>query len=333
MGRIVRGVLRAAASRGDIDVTLLTRERRAWPDDPEAALLATLRFAHPASARRRGAYDVVWYPWNGIRFGATAPALAHIHDTFALQEDGNWIARRRVCKPLWRAAREADRIATDSAWSRAQIERDLRVRSDRIVVIPLAPDPFFCVGDDPDDSAGPLPSEPYVLMVGGAEARKNARFLVAAFSEAFPQAAVRLVVVGELCAEAEREACARGVKLDRERCVDDRRLRALYRGAACVVVPSLAEGFGLVAAEAQACGAPVVASDAAALPEAAGDAALLIPPRDRAAWRDGLREVIEDASVASRLRALGAARWGFAARDAPARAILAVLHDLADQRA
>ena len=304
MGRIVRSVLRVAPDE-NTEVTLLYR------------------------AARRGTCDVVWYPWNGIRFDAAAPSLAHIHDTFALHEGGNWIARRRVRAPLWRAARRADRIATDSHWSAQAIAHDLQVRPDRIVVIYPSPDPFFTPGEEPPNA---LPPAPYVLMVGAGDARKNARFLVEAFSAAFARASARLVIAGSLAPDAEREASARGIDLVREE-PDDERLRALYRGAACVAVPSLAEGFGLVVVEAQACGAPVLASNATSLPEAAGDAAILLSPRDRNAWRDALRKIVEDESLASRLRALGTARFGAALRDDSARAILSALRDLAHQRA
>jgi len=311
MGRVVRGVLHVAAGEG-LEITLL------GIDTPTR------------NARQRGAYDVVWYPWNGIRFRASAPSLAHIHDTFALHERVNWIARRRVHKPLWRAARDADRIATDSAWSALQIERELHVRPERILTIPLEPDAFFSPGEP--ESPQTLPPSPYVLMVGAREPRKNARFLIESFADAFAGRDIGLVVVGSLEIEAEREARARGVALHIETGVDDARLRDLYRGAACVAVPSLAEGFGLVVVEAQASGAPVIASNTSALPEAAGNAALLVDPRDHAGWRDALREVVDDESIALRLRALGAARFGLGRRDEPARAILAALHDLADHR-
>jgi alpha-1,3-rhamnosyl/mannosyltransferase len=227
---------------------------------------------------------------------------------------------------MFRAVREATRIATDSEWSRAQIERELGIAAERITVIPLAPDPFFSPGQSARTA---LPSSPYVLMVGAGEPRKNARLLIEAFSQAFPEGDVTLVIAGSLAEDAARDAAARGTRITRE-APEDERLRDLYRAAACVAVPSLAEGFGLVVVEAQACGAPVLASNASALPEAAGDAAILLPPHDVGAWRDTLRNVVRDEGVASRLRALGAARWDRAARDAPARAILAVLHDLAD---
>jgi glycosyltransferase involved in cell wall biosynthesis len=312
MGRVVRNVLREAEKAG-LAVTLL------GIDKPTR------------SARRRDAYDAVWYPWNGIRFAAAAPSLAHIHDTFALQERGNWIARRRVTGPLRRAARNADRIATDSAWSALQIRQELGVTAERILTIPLAPDDFFSAGKPETPST--LPASPYVLIVGAGEPRKNGFFFIQCFSDAFARRNVTLVAVGSLSPDAEREALARGIRIHRENGVEDARLRDLYRGAACVAVPSLAEGFGLVVVEAQACGAPVIASNATALPEAAGEAAILVDPRDRAGWRDALCEVVDDERVALRLRALGAVRFGSGRRDEPALAILAALRDLADHRA
>ena len=71
--------------------------------------------------------------------------------------------------------------------------------------------------------------------------------------------------------------------------VPDAELAALYRGARCVLYPSLYEGFGLPVLEAMACGAPVVTSRGTAMEEVAGDAAVLADPRDASALADGNR--------------------------------------------
>ncbi len=71
--------------------------------------------------------------------------------------------------------------------------------------------------------------------------------------------------------------------------LDDGALAELYRRALALLVPSLNEGFGLPVLEAMACGCPVLASRAGALPEVVGDAGLLLPPDDAAAW---LRELL-----------------------------------------
>jgi alpha-1,3-rhamnosyl/mannosyltransferase len=79
-------------------------------------------------------------------------------------------------------------------------------------------------------------------------------------------------------------------------------LRPLYSGAAAFAFPSRYEGFGLPPLEAMACGTPVVASDSSSLPEVVGDAGLLVPADDVAAWADALRRVLADRALAADLR-------------------------------
>ena len=72
--------------------------------------------------------------------------------------------------------------------------------------------------------------------------------------------------------------------------VDDEELAALYRGARCLVFPSLYEGFGIPAAEALACGTPVVTSAASAMAEVVGEAGVLVDPLDVASIAAGIEE-------------------------------------------
>jgi glycosyltransferase involved in cell wall biosynthesis len=168
-----------------------------------------------------------------------------------------------------------------------------------------------------------------VLFVGGREPRKNAAFFVGAFAAAFGGTReARLVLVGDLSADAEAILRASDVACERAR-PNDAELVALYRAARVVAVPSLGEGFGLVAVEAQACGAPVVAAAASALPEAVGDAGILLPPDDREAWIATLRAVVRDDGMFAELRTRSAARWSGRPRDGAARSVLATLRAIA----
>ena len=102
--------------------------------------------------------------------------------------------------------------------------------------------------------------------------------------------------------------------------VADDDLPALYAGATLFVYPSLYEGFGLPVAEALACGAPVVSSNASSLPEVAGDAALYFEPRDIDAMADAMRRALADDGRRADLRARGFAQarkfsWEKAAKE------------------
>ena len=74
--------------------------------------------------------------------------------------------------------------------------------------------------------------------------------------------------------------------------IPDAELAALYRGARCVLYPSLYEGFGIPVLEAMACGTPVVTSRGTSTEEVAGGAAILVDPLDVASIADGIRQAL-----------------------------------------
>lgn len=302
MGRYVRAIVRRLAVDPRIDVSLLVRDVRDRAIYRQIA--GDVAVAPTAAARERGRFAAVWYPWNAMRFEARAPAMVTINDDFAFRYPArDPIARWREQAPIRRAVARAAQLVTISTWSRATLIERFTLDPRRIDVIPLGPDPFFSPGSE----SAPF-AEPFFVVVGAREERKNVAFLLAAFARAFTGRAVRLAIVGELDAPSRRRIGGSGITLSELGSIDDDSLRRLYRTAVAVTVPSLAEGFGLVAVEAQACGAAVLAADASALPEAVGDAGILLDPTDSEAWIAALRTIVDDDSFRTTYRARSLAR-------------------------
>lgn len=306
MGRVVRQVLESLA-RMQTGVALVYRERR------EGGIT-------PGELRRNG-FDAVWYPWNAMRFAPHAPSIVTVHDPFAFTyPHADFIGRWREQRPIRRAIRNADRIFAVSSWGAGELRRLFGVDPQRIRVVMPSIDAFW--------QPVRVPSQrPYVLFVAGPDARKNAPMLFKAFDAAFAQGGPELVVAGTLSESGERAFEAMNSTRRRAH-PSDEQLRALYSGALAVAVPSLAEGFGMPVLEAMACGAPVLASDATALPEAAGGAALLLPPEDVEAWRDALLRVAANDAMREDLRERSLRRAAGIDRDAYAKALIESVRQL-----
>jgi glycosyltransferase involved in cell wall biosynthesis len=326
LGRVTRGILRAAIADPSFEIVLLADRR----DDRRALReeFAGIAVAATRTAARTGAYDVVWYPFNGMRFPAVAPTLVTIADAFAFTEPHpGRIARAREQRPIAAAARSATRIVTISQWARAEIARELALSSDAIDVLPLGPSAFWFPADG-DPLPGGIAGTRYALLVGVRERRKNARLAIDACARALRGPSEQLVIVGELSAEDRAYVKATGVRAGTI-AASDKTLRALYRNATVVLVPSLAEGFGLVAVEAMACAAPVIAANASALPETTAGAATLLDPHDPAAWAREIRAHFDNAVYASVARARAAKTFAFGDHGATARKMLALLRSTA----
>lgn len=316
MGRYVRRVLDDWRGEPDLDISLIVRK------DRHAADLAA-RFPYPVETHAHAAYDAIWFPWNAMRFEvANAANTVLFHDAFAFTHPHrDFIARWREQSPIRRAMERADARSANSEWSARELARVFKRSPDDFAVIHPVPDPFWQPeeGREHDD-----PHVPYVLVVAGAEERKNVPTLVRAFARAFPKGECELTVAGAL---SERDGWLLERSAVRYRHVrpDDDTLRRLYTGAFAVAVPSSAEGYGLMAVEAMACGAPVVASNAGALPEACDEAAILVPPFDLGAWAFALERVVHDATLRQTMREQSLARVRRIDRTAPARLTLALI--------
>lgn len=163
----------------------------------------------------------------------------------------------------------------------------------------------------PGTSPSVMAGTPYILFVGGRGAYKNFSNALAAFSASgLARAGFRLVCTGKKFSAAESSRIARlglaGCVVDAGT-VDQLALAQLYTHAHCLLYPSLFEGFGMPLLEAMGLGCPVVASDTTAIPEVAGDAALLVDGRDPDAIAAALLE-LRDPALRERLVTRGRRR-------------------------
>ncbi len=217
------------------------------------------------------------------------PTVVTIHDLSWLLHSSTHAARAvlRGRLRLPRMARRATLVITDSEPVRREVCERLDLASDKVVAIPLAPQPGFA----------PLPPEvtadvrsrlgvedEFLLFAGTIEPRKNLVTLVQAFEEILRTTELRpqLVVAGkvgwksgDLLARLERSPLTERVKLVGY--VSDADLGALYSSCRAFIYPSIYEGFGLPPLEAMACGAPVIAS---AVPSVTPNVARVISPID-----------------------------------------------------
>ena len=209
-------------------------------------------------------------------------------------------------------ARTSTRVMTLSAFSRERIAARYAVDPRRLDVVPLAPPRW--TRQPHAAEATTSPQRPYVLYPATTWRHKNHVTLVDAMARVRAGGLdVGLVLTGlegEAHPHVMAHVAAHGLApyVTWLGHVDEDRLRALYDGAAVVAVPSRYEGFGLPVLEALTRGVPVVASTAASLPDVAGEAAILVPPLDAAAWAEALVRVLTDERLADGLRAAGALR-------------------------
>lgn len=252
-----------------------------------------------------------------------APSITLVHDLSFLvhPETVERRTQHRLSANVDRWVRRTSLVLTVSQFIHDEIHQRLGVPLARLAVMPLGVD-TATFRRPPDAEINPVTSRigltpGYVLHFGNVEPRKNLARLIRAYGRLDP--AVRqehpLVLAGaggwnveEITAEMAA-AQVRGDRVLRVRTrVSDAELPALLSGAAVLAYPSLYEGFGLVPLQAMACGTPVLASDVSAMPEVAGDAALLIDPLSEDEITGGLARLLTDEVLRSRLISSGVAR-------------------------
>lgn len=281
----------------------------------DAGVVRTLRSA-PGVPHFASHHLARYGPLLGRPYLVTAHDLIRWHD---VHRGTGYISHPRMRDRIWTqldcrgVARAAGVIAPSEA-TRRELIRELGIPAARVVAVPhgLNHRLFRPVLERP------LPGR-YVLFVGSEHPRKGLITLLGAFAGLRRRGGhsdLRLVKVGDVgTSEAPFRAktLAAVRELGLQDCVvftgrvPDHELPAYYSGAACLVLPSRAEGFGLPSLEAMACGCPAIVSSAGALPEVTGDAAIVVEPGNADVLRSAIERLLDDDRAREELRQRGLA--------------------------
>lgn len=312
------------------------REYRDWVDVLEVATMMSGGFPEPLTfslrarrllRERRRLYDVVHdnqtlgYGLLGLsRFGlplvTTIHHPVHIDRRLELAAAAGW---RRWSLRRWygftkmqrRVGRALHDVITVSDASRSEIVEHLGIDPTRIRVVPIGTDAALF---SPDPAVPRIPGR--IVTTASADVPlKGLLPLVEAVAKVRTERHVELTVVGSprsggpVAAAVERYGLHDAIRFTGR--LSDEDLVHELRSAQVAVVPSLFEGFSLPLVEAMACGTPVVATTAGALPEVAGRdgrAAVLVPPGDAQALAAAITRLLADPPMRADLGAAGRAR-------------------------
>lgn len=264
--------------------------------------------------------DLVHYPalfvpylWgsSSLKKVVTVHGAARASLTSDLVHPMRRIKQARIAQGL----AECDAVVTVSERSRRDLLDVFGLPPERLHVVYNGVGPQFNAGVDPEPVLKRLGVPcPYILIVSSIKPKKNIVTAVRAFARFRSKGAPHHLVLVGYKADGYRavdEAIGQlrlGSAVHQTGFVQHDDLPALYTGAEVTVVPSLHEGFGLPVIEAFASGCPVVSSNAYALPEIAGDAALLCDPLDSEKMSHGIERAVQDRDLRDGLKARGFAR-------------------------
>ncbi|MBD5607091.1 MAG: glycosyltransferase family 4 protein, partial [Candidatus Eremiobacteraeota bacterium] len=309
IGEYANGLRGALIARGVDVVTLSSPRFDPWRFDRRVAWDQVLL---PLAARR-ARVDLVHCASGTMPLLLGLPVVTTVHDVA-------WLRVQAHARPYARAYfgafslalyRNAARILVDSAFSRDELLAVAALDPARVDVV------YPGVARDVMDVVRARDAgEPFVLVVGTVEPRKNLEVVLRALAEV-PR--LRLVSIGpptpyrERCLELARRLEVED-RVDIRGYVPRATVLALYARALAAAVPSTYEGFGYAAAQALCAGVPLVAANTSSLPEVAGDAAAL-DPHDVTGWAAALAAIVADPDAADRRaaerRAAAAARFGW----------------------
>jgi len=274
---------------------------------------------------RRERPDLFFTPGYNAPLGCPCPFALTVHDLNHIATPGQSTSLKRlyynaILKP---AVHRAAVVLTVSEYSRRAIVSWSGVDERKVVNVSNGVSPAFCREGPAHDKGG----KSYLLGVASPKQHKNQDGLLRGYAASKSRKSVDLLLLG-----APNEAAARTVsELSISESVkflghlSDDDFAAVYRGATAFLLVSHYEGFGLPIVEAMACGAPVITSSVASMPEVAGGAALLVDPGSVEEISAAIDRLCDSAQLRNHLRERGWARASQFSWDETGRRVTAAL--------
>ncbi|MEO1077049.1 MAG: glycosyltransferase family 1 protein [Bacteroidota bacterium] len=289
--------------------------------------------ALPQAAKKAGV-DVLHCTSNTAPLNSPVPTVVTVHDVIYLEGrasailrgSGTWYQRlgnlyRRQVVPS--VAHRAAKVLTVSEYERRRILDTLPMPAEKLDVVYNGVGAHFRPVESADEQRRVrqrygLP-EDFLFFLGNTDPKKNLPCVITAYVEyarsvALDDRAPTPLVIADYAREAldvhlrALDALDLAPRFILPGYMANTDLPAIYSQAALFLYPSLRESFGIPILEAMACGAPVITSRAASMPEVAGDAAVLIEPTQPSSLASAIRHVLADATLQADLRRQGFAR-------------------------
>ncbi len=287
------------------------------------------------SAARRARVDLFHAPHYVLPLGFSGPSVVTVHDLIHVLLPRSPLHAAYARWMIRSACGRARRVIAVSETTASDLETHLGVAREKIRVVWNGVAPRFRrLGEEEVDAALAALGicRPYVLFVGNCLPHKNVETLVRAWG-ALSEPRPALVLCGRSFRESPSVTRALGEVSGRERvkildAVTPDGLVPLYNGAECLVSTSRYEGFCLPVVEAFACGTPVLGPEAGAVPEIAGDAALLVPPERVDLIASGMYRLLRDRELRRGLVERGLRRGALFSWEEAARKTLSTYEEV-----
>jgi glycosyltransferase involved in cell wall biosynthesis len=318
----------------------LPKESESWRYEvfPAKRLWTLLALGKKISGKKKE-LDVFFSPTHYIPIGSSVPSVISILDVSYLHFPHLFGVKDLYQLKIWGkySIKKASKITTISKSSKNDIIKAYGINESKIAVVyPGVKQILNMKLMDKKELARKFNIEgDYILFVGTLQPRKNVARLIEAFSKLKNN--LTLVIIGkkgwqyeDILSAPSQFGVSDKVKFLEN--VSDEELPSFYKNAECFVLPSLYEGFGLPIVEAMQYGCPVVTSNISSLPEAGGDAALYVDPKDVGDIARKITQVLEDKELREEMIKKGYNQIKKFSWEKSARQTLNVLEELANEK-